>query len=606
MVSTVSDLIAQAARAAPEAIALETDSARISYRELLATAARLAACLNGLGAAGESVVGVCLPRSFEQIATCLGVLKSGAAYLPLDPAWPKERLQSVLGDAGSSIVVTSAALAQDLSSDDRAAVVFDSTMTVAAVGSAPRSADASPDNLAYVIYTSGSTGQPKGVELTHRNLSNLVAWHRQNFALMSTDRVSHCAGLSFDASVWEVWATLSAGATLVLPDEDARMSSRVLRDWIVDRRITVAFVPTVLAEPLMKSDWPADTSLRLLLTGAERLHAFARADLPFAVINNYGPTECTVVATSGPVPVEGHHTTDLPTIGRPILNTQIYVLNENGWPVADGQSGEIYIGGAGVARGYRNRPDLTASRFLADPFSNTRGARMYRTGDLGRLLPDGQIVFEGRVDHQEKVRGYRVEPDEIACHLNRHPAIASSAVIADGAAGERRLVAYFVPAGEDAVTAHDLRELLSRSLPEHMIPSMFIRLEALPQTSQGKLDRDALPKPTIEKMMPGFDYRAPATPTERRVATIVANVLGVDRVGADDNFFLLGGHSLLGTQVVLQVRQAFGIELTLRHLFNAPTVGKLAAAVESLVIQKVQSMTEEEARSQAERIAVSG
>jgi acyl carrier protein len=346
--------------------------------------------------------------------------------------------------------------------------------------------------------------------------------------------------------------------------------------------------------------------LRLLLTGAETLHTFPRAGLPFAVVNNYGPTECAVVATSGIVPSESNQTTTLPTIGRPIANVQVHVLDEQGKPAQDGESGEIYIGGAGVARGYRNRPGLTAKRFLPDPFSAGENARMYRTGDLGRTLPDGQIVFEGRVDNQEKIRGYRIEPDEIASALNRHPAVSSSVVAGDGAAGERRLVAYFVAAGAEPVMADDLREFLSQSLPEHMVPSMFIRLDALPQTSQGKLDRAALPKPTAGTALGGLDYRAAATPTERRIAAVIAKVLGTDQIGADDNFFLLGGHSLLGTQVVIQVRQAFGIELTLRHLFNAPTVASLATTVEGLVLQKVQSMTDEEARSQAERLSVIG
>lgn len=603
--STVSEFIAQAARSAPDAVALETDFACMSYREVEASANAFAAHLRHLGAGKNSVVGVCLPRSFGQIVASLAVMRSGAAYLPLDPAWPRERLRFVLADAGCSLVVTDGVLAAALSVHGCTAITFDPAAT-GEQNPLPATAPISADDLAYVIYTSGSTGEPKGVEVTHGNLANLVAWHHQCFALAANDRVSHCAGLSFDASVWEVWAALSAGATLVLPDEDARASSPLLRDWIIKQNISVSFAPTVLAEPLMKADWPADTRLRLLLTGAETLHSFPPADLPFVVVNNYGPTECTVVATSGRVPAEGTQTTTLPTIGRSISNVRIYVLDEQGNPVPDGQSGEIYIGGAGVGRGYRNRPELTAKRFLPDPFSPAKEARMYRTGDLGRRLPDGEIAFEGRVDNQEKIRGYRVEPDGIATNLNRHPAVASSVVIADGAAGERRLVAYFVPSGSEMVTAHDLREFLSQSLPDHMIPSMFIQLEALPQTTQGKLDRDALPKPTPHKALPTLDYRAPATQTETRVAAIVAKVLGTEEIGADDNFFLLGGHSLLGTQVVLQARQAFGIDLTLRHLFNAPTVASLAATVENLALQKVQSMSDEEARSQVDRVSLNG
>ncbi|HET7848163.1 MAG TPA: non-ribosomal peptide synthetase [Pseudolabrys sp.] len=604
--SSVPELVAEAACAAPQAIALESGSICMSYGELDAAANRLAIYLKKLGAEEERVVGVCLPRSFEQIVACLAVLKSGAAYLPLDPAWPQERLRHVLNDAQAPAVVTAGPLLEILSADHRTCVAFDRvSAAVSDSGPAIGAAGISPKNLAYVIYTSGSTGEPKGVEITHGNLENLVAWHRQAFGLTNMDRTGHLAGLSFDASVWEVWPTLVAGATLVLTDETTRTSSALLRDWLIDRKISVSFVPTVLAEPLMKAAWPSDIALRYLLTGAETLHSFPPRGLPFAVINNYGPTECTVLATSGRVPAETGDTL-LPTIGSAIPNTQIYFLDENGGPVAEGESGEICIGGACVGRGYRNRPQLTAECFLPDPFSSRPGARMYRTGDLGRALPDGQIVFQGRVDNQEKIRGYRVEPDEVATALNRHPAITSSAVIADGPDGERRLAAYFVQGNGGQVAVEELRDFLTRLLPDHMIPGVFVRVDALPQTANGKLDKSALPKPAAENTPSAARYRAPSTPAERRLAEIVAKVLGADRVGVDDNFFLIGGHSLLGTQVVLQVRQVFGVDLTLRHLFKAPTVASLAASVEQLVIQKIQSMSEEEAQRQVERVSVPG
>jgi amino acid adenylation domain-containing protein len=603
--SIVHHLVAQTALAKPQAIALEAGAARLTYGELNARANRAAADLKTRGAAADQVIGVCLPRSFDQIVACLAVLESGAAYLPLDPDWPHDRLRQVLDDAGAAVVITTPPRVDNLSSNGRTAVALDNIAVTTADGAEDAPAAAAPDHLAYVIYTSGSTGAPKGVEVTQGNLANLVAWHRQAFGLTPADRVSHLAGLSFDASVWEVWGTLSAGATLVLADETVRMSAPLLRDWLIDNSITVAFVPTVLAEPLMKAGWPTDTVLRFLLTGADTLHSFPPRGLPFAVVNNYGPTECTVVATSGLVPPQSGQVAS-PTIGTPISNAEIYLLDSEGKPVADGESGEIYIGGHGVARGYRNRADLTAQRFLRDPFSGAPDARMYRTGDRGRYLPDGQIVFQGRVDNQEKIRGYRVEPDGIATALNRHPAVASSAIVADGNETDRRLVAYVVPSGDASLTADDLREFLAQSLPDHMIPSMFLKVAALPQNSSGKLNKCALPKAVAENALPSSDYRAPATPAEQRVAAIVAKVLGAERVGADDNFFLIGGHSLLGTQVVLQVRQAFGIDLTLRHLFTAPTVASLAASVERLAVQKIQSMSEEEAQWQAARLSVAG
>lgn len=578
----------------------------MSYGELNANANRLAAYLRTLGAGAERIIGVCLPRSFDQIVACLAVLKSGGAYLPLDPAWPQERLRHLLKDTDAPVIITTASMADGLSAEGRTSVALDRVAhIVSSFESCENSVVVRRENLAYVIYTSGSTGKPKGVEVTHGNLLNLIFWHRQAFGVTTADRASYLAGLGFDASVWEIWPYLTAGASITLADETVRTSSTLLREWIIEKKITVAFVPTVLAEPMMKAQWPADTALRFLLTGAETLHTFPRADLPFAVVNNYGPTECTVVATSGTVPAESDQT-PVPTIGRAISNTQIYLLDEQGSPVAKGETGEIYIGGMSVGRGYRNRGELTAERFLPDRFSARQGARMYRTGDLARLLPDGQIAIQGRIDNQEKIRGHRVEPNEIVTRLNLHPAVASSAVMARGANGEKRLVGYIVPADEARVTADELREFLTQSLPDYMIPAAFVKLAALPLTTSGKLDKSALPKPVAENALAGTRYCTPETPAERRLAAIVAEVLGIDKVGAHDNFFLMGGHSLLGTQVVLRAREAFEVELTLRHLFEAQTIANLAALIERLIIEKLEAMSEEEAQRQAAGLQSSG
>ena len=603
-IPTVAHLIAQAAAANPEAIALRAGSARMSYGELNANADRLAAYLRTLGARAERVIGICLPRSFDQIVASLAVLKSGGAYLPLDPAWPKERLCHLLKDANAPVVITTASMADDLSTKGRTSVALDRVAhIVSGFEAGEHDLDLRRENLAYVIYTSGSTGKPKGVELTHGNLLNLIFWHRQAFGVTTADRASHLAGLGFDASVWEIWPYLTAGASITLANETVRTSSTLLRKWIIEKKITIAFVPTVLAEPMMKEQWPADTALRFLLTGSEMLHTFARADLPFAVVNNYGPTECTVVATSGTVPAESNQT-PVPTIGRAISNTQIYLLDEHGNPVAKGEVGEIYIGGASVGRGYRNRQELTAERFLPDPFSARHGARMYRTGDLARLLPDGQIVFQGRIDNQAKIRGYRVEPDEIATRLNLHPAIASNAVVARGATGEQRLVGYIVPNKGVRVSAQELRDFLTQSLPDYMIPTAFVKLAALPLTTSGKLDKNALPEPTPNNTLQDAQGRPPETPTEQRLAAIVAEVLGVDKVSADDNFFLMGGHSLLGTQVVLRAREAFKVDLTLLHLFEAQTIANLAALIEGLVIERLAAMSEDEAEQASRGLTI--
>jgi amino acid adenylation domain-containing protein len=593
---SVAHLVAAVAATSPGAVALRAACGELTYGDLNARANRLARYLESLGVGPEVPVGICLERSFDQITACLAVLKAGGAFLPLDPSWPEERIKLLLDDARAPVVITSVSRAEQLAGENRVAVAPERDGGIIARFDAREfSANVKRENLAYVIFTSGSTGEPKGVEVTHGNLLNLIFWHRSTFGITAADRASHLAGLGFDASIWEVWPYLTAGASVSLVSEAPRTSPDLLRKWLVDEKINIAFVPTALAEPMIAAEWPVDTALRFLLTGADTLHSYARPNLPFAVVNNYGPTECAVVATSGVVPAQ----TDIsgvPTIGRPIANTQIYLLDENRQPVAPGQIGEIYIGGTSVGREYRNRPQMTAERFLPDPFRGVAGARMYRTGDLGCLLPDGEIAFHGRMDEQEKIRGHRVEPAEIATALNRNPQVASSAVVARSRGKEKQLVAYVVPAESMEPTAAELRDFLTGLLPDYMIPAAFVKLASLPLTTSGKLDRKALPEPSSDNALGTDGYHAPETPTERCLADIVAGILGADRVGINDNFFLLGGHSLLGTQLVLRARDAFGVELTLLHLFEAQTVGKLAATIERLVMEKLEAMSEEEAQ----------
>jgi acyl carrier protein len=318
--------------------------------------------------------------------------------------------------------------------------------------------------------------------------------------------------------------------------------------------------------------------------------------LPFQLVNNYGPTECTVVATSGTV-LPKEHPDELPTIGRPIDNTQIYILNEQMQPVPLGQAGEIYINGVGLARGYRNRPDLTAERFVPDPFGSQPGARLFRTGDLGRFLPDGQIAFLGRADEQVKIRGYRIEPAEIVRVLDEHPSVQASAVVArEVESGDRQLVAYFVPAMKAQLLHTELRNFIAARLPEYMVPATFVMLEALPLNPSGKVDRSALPAPNAENTLRDNTFVAPRTPIEQRLATLLGSLLGLDRVSVEDNFFVLGGHSLLGTQLIARVRDAFGVELSLRCLFDVPTVTQLAGQIETLLVAKLDAMSEEEAQ----------
>jgi amino acid adenylation domain-containing protein len=581
--------VASAAKRSPDATALTMGSERLTYAELNQRADRLSGYLVSLGVGPEVAAGICLERSFDYIVGALAVWKAGGAYLPVDPKWPEERRAFVLEDAQARVLIT-----RGTTAGATWIVDLDRDADKIARAAPPSLPKTKPEDLAYIIYTSGSTGGPKGVEVTHANLLNLSSWHRRSFGVSAKDRASHIAGLAFDAAVWEIWPYLSAGASIALPDETTRVSSELLREWLTAERVTISFVPTALAEPMIQSPWPRQTALRYLLTGADTLHQFPSPGLPFQLVNNYGPTECTVVATSGIVS-PASTTGGKPAIGKAIANARIYLLNENLQPVAAGETGEIFIGGAGVARGYRNRPGLTAERFLADPFSTAAGSRMYRTGDLGAWLPDGQIAFQGRVDNQEKIRGHRIEPDEIVSVLMRHAGVSSAAVAACGPASNPQLAAYIVPAAGPVPRSCELREFLSRELPEYMIPSQFVRLTALPLTSNGKLDRTALPIPAPENALDTIPYTAPESPVEIQVVSILSQLLALDRVGREDNFFLLGGHSLLGAQLIVRIRERFGVHLTLRDLFVTQTVAKLAERIEREVIAALDSMSENEA-----------
>jgi amino acid adenylation domain-containing protein len=595
----VAHLVLDAARHCPEAIAVSAGTEAMTFGELATQSRRLASYLIALGAEPEVPVALCLERSFDFIVSALAVLLSGAAYLPLDPTWPAARLRTILDDAQAPLVITRGSLANlEAGNGPRIIDLDTAAATINRCSCLAEPVAVTREKLAYIIYTSGSTGQPKGVEVTHGNLLNLIFWHRNAFGITADDRASHVAGVGFDASAWEIWPHLTARATVVLVDEQTRTSADLLRDWLVKERITVAFVPTIFAEPMLAHGWPAGTALRYFLTGGEALHRHPSAGLPFTVVNNYGPTECTVVATSGVIPAVGSAPSLLqssrPSIGKPIAHMQIRILDGEGRPVASGQVGEIFIAGTGVARGYRNRPETTAERFLPDSSNPNPGSRMYRTGDLGCFLADGQISFRGRLDSQEQIHGYRVEPGEIVGALNRHPGVAASAVVARGQGSAKSLVAYVVPRETATLAASGLREYLSASLPHYMVPSTFVKMAALPSNSNGKLDRGALPDPSAENRIEDAGYRAPGTPTEERLVQILAEVLGMDRVGADDNFFLLGFHSLLATQVATRVHESFGIQLSLRHLFEAKTVARLAAEVDRQLIAKLNSMSDQE------------
>ncbi len=566
----------------------------LSYLELDQRANQIAHYLRSLGVGPETLVGVCLERSVGMVVSALGILKAGGAYLPLDPAYPGERLAFMLQDAGARLLLTQRHLAKPLPAGKWQILDVDELRT--SNYPVTRSENSvSGNDLAYVIYTSGSTGRPKGVQITHASLLNLVFWHQQTFGVQLGDRATHLASPAFDAAVWELWPYLTAGASVYLPADVVRNEPTSLRDWLVAHRITITFVPTPLAERMISLPWPRDTALRLLLTGADTLHSYPPPGLPFTLVNNYGPTECTVVASSGAIPCN-ECPNGMPSIGRPIANTEIHILDEQMRRVPVGVTGELYIGGAGVARGYLNHPELSAERFIPNPFSSNRKDRVYRTGDLGRYLPDGQIAFVGRIDDQIKIRGYRIEPSEIITVLNRHPEVEASQVVAsEDPLESKRLVAYVVPRSGSRLSYSPLREFLGKLLPDYMVPSIFVRLESLPATPNGKVDRDRLPRPDAANVLHDEVVKLPQTGLEPRVAAMLASLFKLKRVDINDNFFLLGGHSLLGTQVISRIHETFGVELPLYRLFEAPTVAELSSEIKRLLLSKIQAMSEEEA-----------
>ena len=595
---TVPDLVAMRAAKAPDTTAVVAGDQRITYGELDTRANRLANHLRARGVGPDVLVGLCLDRSVALVVGALGILKAGGAYLPLDPSYPQERLAFMLNDAEVAILVTGPSLETSLPSGTWGVVSLD------ADGTSPGAVEldvppslARADNLAYVIYTSGSTGLPKGVEILHSGLANLVAWHQRAFAVTPSDRATQIASPAFDAAVWELWPYLTAGASVYIPDELTRVDPRMLRDWLVAQEIDICFLATPLAEAVMTMEWPPHAALRVLLTGADTLHRYPSSTLPFELVNNYGPTEATVVATSGIVP-RGSGPGLLPSIGRAIDNCLTYVLDAELQPVSVGTTGELYVGGRGVGRGYLNRPELTAERFLADPFSDIPGARMYRTGDLVRSRADGDLEFVGRIDGQLKIRGFRVETGEVEAVLGEHPEVDQACVAArENPDGEKVLVGYVVPAQAPAPDFEGVRTFLRTRLPDYMVPTAFVSLGELPLTSNGKVDREALPAPGTNRAGSGIAEESPETLIETRVSEMVAGLLRLERVASNDNFFLLGGHSLMGAQLLARVHDAFGVEIHLRTLFDIPTVSGLSAEIERLIMAKFEGMTEEEAAS---------
>lgn len=579
---SVPEQIAEIAKSFSESAAVSDGERTLSYKELDSRADRFAGYLLQLGvAAGDSVI-VCMERSPEWIAAALGIMRVGAAYVPLDSAWPDSRLRFAVRDSGASAFVGRKELFERLEIATRGVDPIRDAEAIAAAG-ATIAQSIQPESLAYIVYTSGSTGVPKGVEITHSNLLHLVQWHREAFGITRHDRASHLAGLGFDAAVWELWPNLSAGATLCLASDSIRLSAESIQRWMVSEGVTVGFVPTVYAAPMMAMKWPDTTALRFMLTGGDTLHAAPHRSLPFKVVNNYGPAECTVVATSG---VLKTNSDGLPSIGQAIAGAKVYVLDEVGKQVQDGEVGEIYVGGNGVGRGYRNLPDATRLAFLPDPFASISGARMYRTGDRALRRSNGDLEFHGRLDRQIKIRGQRVELDEIGNTLATHPGVEFGIATARSSAqGMNEIIGYFLPKDRSdapaAPAVKDLKAHLLKSLPDYMVPSTFVQLESLPLSANGKIDLSQLPQPANEHNLAEPDVQLPADEIEAKLLKMVRELLGGQAVTIADNLFLSGGHSLFGMQLLTRVRTAFGVDLTLQQLFEAPTVEGLAAILKT-------------------------
>jgi amino acid adenylation domain-containing protein len=578
------DLVRRQAGRTPDAVAVRSGDSSLTYAELVDQASRLASHLVARGAGPETVVGVCLERSTDLLVGLLGVLMSGAAYLPLDPQFPAQRIVESLTDADARILLTHGAPADRVGDWTGATVRLDQERAAIA-GQAPLSTApaGSDDRLAYVIYTSGSTGRPKGVEVDHRNLVNLLIAMAEELRLTPGDVLPSVTSISFDIAGLELYAPLITGGTVVIVPREAAQDARVLADLLTEVGATVMQATPATWHLLTESGWRDSTGMRIVVGGEALPQALAAtlAAGPGKTWNVYGPTETTIWSTAWPIDDGAPEI----SIGRPLANTEVYVLDGNLDPVPVGLPGELYIGGHGVARGYRGRPDLTADRFVPDPFGTRPGARLYRTGDVVRYRPDGTLAFLGRNDGQVKLRGFRIELGEIEARLEQHPDVARAVVIVrEDRPGDRRLVAYVVAravarAGsradpDGALEAEELREHLRPSLPEYMMPSAFVELPELPLTTSGKIDRRALPKPAAGRA--GADHVAPRDGIELEVARIWEEVLDVRPIGLRDGFFDLGGHSLLVLKLVSEVERRFGRRLPVAAIFQGATVERFA------------------------------
>jgi amino acid adenylation domain-containing protein len=566
----------------PQAAALYYNGVTLTYRELNSRVNQLAHFLIKKGVVAETLVGVCLDRSHEMIIAVLATLKAGGAYLPMDPDYPPDRLAYMIEDSRISFLISKASLAGRLPAHNTPMILVDSdAAAIAAESDINPARPIDVHNLAYIIYTSGSTGRPKGVMLRHQGLLNLAAAMRRDQWTEESTRVLQFASFSFDASIAEIFLALLNGGCLYLADRDILLSTELLKQFVNENQIgTITFPPSMLAL-MNETDYP---TLKCIVSAGEACsweiaERWSKGRLFF---NGYGPTESTVGACWRRVTGDAPMALLTPPIGTPIQNTKIYLLDSNLNLVPTGMPGELYISSVQLARGYLNRPDLTAEKFIPDPFCEQPGSRMYRTGDLAHMLPDGDLEFLGRIDHQVKLRGFRIELGEIEALLTRHPVVKDAAVILrEDTPGNKYLAAYFIAGNSAAVDKSALQAYLNEHLPEYMVPGVYVALDHFPMTANGKVDRKNFPAPG-ESDRPAGQYQAPATPTEELLANLWRELLGQTQIGALDNFFELGGHSLLATQLASRIRDAFGAEIALRDLFENPVLADVAMRIDQL------------------------
>ena len=576
----VHELFEEQTRKTPQSVAVQFGSECLTYAELEARSNQLARYLRRQGVDSENLVGLYLDRSLEMMVALLGVLKAGGAYVPLDPAFPKERIRFIIGDSGVTTLITQTHLLSSMPEHSASVLMIDSDWhRISGESAEGVFSGAVPKNLAYVLYTSGSTGKPKGVEITHSAAVNFLLSMQRAPGFTPADTILAVTTLSFDIAGLELFLPLVTGGRVVIAGRDDTLDPARLMERMRDSACSVMQATPALWRALIAAGWSGSARLKVLCGGETLPPDLAQALLPRCaeLWNMYGPTETTIWSTihrvtsaDGQVP-----------IGRPIANTQVYVLDAHRQPTPPGVAGELYIGGAGLARGYLRRDELTRERFVASPFAPN--ARLYRTGDLARWLLEGGLEWLGRLDHQVKVRGFRIEPGEIEAAIKRHPAVGEVVVVAREDAGDKHLVAYFVAARPPADLVDQLRTLVRAACPEYMVPAYFVRLDALPRTANGKLDRKALPAPDLGATGPRAQRVAPRTPTEQTVMAVFSAVLERTDFGVDDSFFDLGGHSLMAARLMAQLRAVSGVDLPLRSLFECPSVVQLADAIDAVM-----------------------